>query len=485
VAEHPNAARVWFLPLSLATSLMSCAVDDREIADGEPSADRESVGSGSLQPLVPEAATVTGQAPASSMASSTASVEGKLASTSPADEQCDGCPSAGECVPGVTCNGSTLVVCSDQATVTEQAECPLGCDDSQDHCKVPTPSNGLNPFANDAVSASPLVVSAGSTIDTDLGVIINGAGVPLVPPGVLLNAPAGGVAVRVLFGSTVILADVSVKGNAALAIISAADVLIEGRVDLSATQAQNGPGAVDTDESCKGKLGFGNGLDGFSSSGAGGGGFGTAGAKGGDVGTTFLGGDGGTSVGDETLRPLRGGCRGGGSGTQANGGAGGAIQIFSRTRIAIASGGYIDVSGAGGYRDLVTGSGGAGGGSGGAVLLEAPILEIGALGGITANGGGGGSFNEPGGADGALSFEPAAGGAAGGGKGGGGRGGARDAENPMPGEFVAFDEGSPNAAGGGGGGVGRIRINTLNAVFPSMPAIILSPEPSIGALATE
>jgi hypothetical protein len=385
----------------------------------------------------------------------------------------------------VTCTDSTLIVCGEQGTITEQVHCPLGCSTGQARCNDLAASNGLSEFLDGARMAPPLFVSAGSTIDTDLGVIIDPAGVPFVPEGVLVGAPAGGIDVRVFFASSATFEDVLVTGSAALALISAGDVLIEGRVDLSGTLASNGPGAMDTDDACKGKAGSGNAAEGLSSSGAGGGGFGTAGAKGGDTGVLFVGGDGGASVGNDTLTPLRGGCRGGGFGAQANGAAGGALQISSGTRIAIASNGYIDVAGAGGYRDLVTGSGGAGGGSGGAVLLEAPSVEIAPLGGISANGGGGGCFNEPGGADGALSFDPALGGLGSSGKGAGGLGGARNQPAPTPGQDVTFEEGNSNAAGGGGGGAGRIRINTLAGVFASMPAAIISPEPSIGVLALQ
>jgi hypothetical protein len=196
--------------------------------------------------------------------------------------------------------------------------------------------------------------------------------------------------------------------------------------------------------------------------GGGGGGFGGTGGRGGNstnpsANATGTGGDGGATCGTPELIPLEGGS-GGGSGADgscgsncgwAGGGGGGVIQISSRTRIDIASGGAIDVSGGTGHGvggGLSSRGGGGGGGAGGGVLLEAPVVSV--AGTLTANGGGGG--------------------ASGAGSGGAGATGAtKDGTNGR--DFSAAAQGG---AGGGGGG-GHIRINA--ATNPECPTN-LSPE---------
>ncbi len=204
---------------------------------------------------------------------------------------------------------------------------------------------------------------------------------------------------------------------------------------------------------------------------------GSAGGPGGSFGS--IGGVGGQ--GGPVPRPpialtaLRGGCRGGSSGTAAGGNPGGGILLIA-DRIFVT--GRINASGtggAGGTGVLVgTADGGGGGGSGGLIYLDATaiMLDTGSV--LIANGGGGGGG---GGANvGALSGSPgsnpdpntpftAAPGGVGGSNGGTGGSGATD---------VAAQAGMPTSAsgGGGGGGAGYIRlraatVSTAGAVSPA------------------
>ena len=132
---------------------------------------------------------------------------------------------------------------------------------------------------------------------------------------------------------------------------------------------------------------------------------GAAGGAGGSLGGA--GGRGGAGItGDATTAApggvpasLRGGCPGrlGGtpSSSTAGGNGGGAVWLISNDRIVI--NGVINASGAGGEggrSDPLADHGGAGGGSGGMIVLDAPIVEISATGVVMATGGGGGGGNE-------------------------------------------------------------------------------------------
>jgi hypothetical protein len=120
------------------------------------------------------------------------------------------------------------------------------------------------------------------------------------------------------------------------------------------------------------------------------------------------------------------------------------LQITSTTSITVASGGLVLAPGSGGPQD---GTRGEGGGSGGALLFEAPNVTI--AGALAANGGGGSDATNLG----ADSTGP--GQAAGGGAGGGGS--FDTTTNGADGT-----NGAGAALGGGGGGAGRIRLNTAS-----------------------
>lgn len=209
-------------------------------------------------------------------------------------------------------------------------------------------------------------------------------------------------------------------------------------------------------------------------SGAGGGGFGTAGSSGGSATNAFnnsTGGGGGRSSGNPTLTPLRGGCD---SGTYAGvtiaGTGGGAIQLVSRTKIIIS--GVV----------ATNGSSYTGGGSGGGILVEAPLVDV--TGSVVANGGAGagGCFIPEVGENGHLDAAPAIGGGTGcSGVGANGGNGGAGTVPPGKGMDVILSD-SSSTVYGGGGGVGRIRINTAPGGFQR--AGLFSPNPSTGAIAT-
>jgi hypothetical protein len=239
---------------------------------------------------------------------------------------------------------------------------------------------------------------------------------------------------------------VRVTGDAALAIVSRGDVVIEGTLDASAENREctAGPGGYrgGRGDGARGENGAGpGGGDGNGGwAGAGGGSYGGRGGAGGSVtgASPVSGAKGGTVYGEATLVPLLGGSGGGGD-EYCGGGGGGAVQVTSSTSILIAAGGGIHVGGGSskGYY--------GGGGSGGAILVEAPKIVV--EGTLAANGGGGGY-----GCGALLGALPACGGENGGGVGSS----AINADG-------AAGSSTTDHGGGGGGGAGRIRLVTTGA----------------------
>ena len=189
-------------------------------------------------------------------------------------------------------------------------------------------------------------------------------------------------------------------------------------------------------------LGPGGGGGSTSTSSPGGAGYcGVGGAGGASSGTPQAGG---VAYGNAELVPLLGGSSGGaGSG---GGPGGGALHLISGSRVTIAPTGVVHVGGGGANAE-------SGAGSGGAILIEAPSVDMGGV--LAANGGsGGGGWTDYG-----ANATPDATPAPGGGQGTdspGGNGGAGTMINGSNGVY-----GTTNGrAAGGGGAVGRIRINS-------------------------
>lgn len=375
---------------------------------------------------------------------------------------------AATCEPDTTqCVAATETICGSDGFVQESKSCPLGCNDSGTTCADIVPSNNMGQYLDDAESGPDLELPAGTVIHTGAGtVLVNNSLVTV--PNVLVEAPLFGVAVRVFrVASLKVIGAITIEGPAAIAFVSAGDIVIQGgHLSVDGAHQKSGPGAgpdgdgaggVCVPNACRGD---------------GGGGFGGRGGNGGAVGSNS-GGTGGAVVGNETLVPLRGGGRSNGA---SGGGGGGSIQLVSRTNITVTAGGVVSAGG-GAYTFNQVGGGGAGGG----LLLEAPVVLVsGAGSALAANGGGGGCIApsqvaENGRRDdqrarGCVSSDGATNGA-------GGAGGAGTASS----SGIAGSAGSING-GGGGGGVGRIRVNARNGSFAVANGAIVSPQASIGTL---
>lgn len=196
---------------------------------------------------------------------------------------------------------------------------------------------------------------------------------------------------------------VKIRGARPLIIVAGGDVSIAGLVDGGAAADIPGPGGA-APAMGPGAGAVGGHGENASDTGGGGGGFGSAGANGGTItgcATAVKLGLGGPEAGDATITLLVGGSGGAGSSgtacTPDSGGAGGgALQITSATRIAIAAGGAINMGGGGGEGSTDCGNSdvnsGAGGGSGGAIVLQAPAITSAGI--VAANGGGGGGSSQ-------------------------------------------------------------------------------------------
>jgi hypothetical protein len=224
-----------------------------------------------------------------------------------------------------------------------------------------------------------------------------------------------------------------------LAVLGAVD--IQGQILVNGTRSNPGPGGF---TSVTGSPGPGVGQPPFApanpASNGGGGSFcgvgGTAGASSGTPST------GGATYGNATITPLVGGSAGGTASTWSSGG--GALQIVAGTSIIVRTFAFINAGGGG----TVNVDGSGGGASGGAILLEAPSVEI--DGTLAANGGGGMSGYSSG-ADATANATPAPGASP-----YGGAGSAGTSANGSPGTAGT----DAISTGGGGGGAGRIRINS-------------------------
>ena len=383
----------------------------------------------------------------------------------PSDAAIDGalaCPVGAIAV----CSGASLVTCDGQGHATNTEACALGCNDTAKRCNKLDPSNGLASSLDDAATANDLVLSGAATIDTDAGTVTDTSGSRVIQSsGITAGLPVGLFVIKVKSFATG--GDVTVVGTRALVIVSAGTVKITHTLSVSARARLNGPGSLLSDTACRGGSTSGN-ANGWP--GAGGGGFGSAGGRGGTGGSPLVqGGLPGGVSGTTELVPLRGGCPGGRDTTDnpsdyAVGAAGGAIQIVSNVKIELADGGFVAANGSGGGKfqglPTVCPTGGPcdhgeGGGSGGAILLEAPVVTVNQLAGVVSNGGGGGCNVDGTGAAGSLSAVPALGSTCqqDPSKGGDGAAGLIAAQNGGNGA-----SGKP-VGGGGGGGAGRIRVN--------------------------
>ena len=380
----------------------------------------------------------------------------------------DGCP----CEPDTTeCRQDQEVVCGPSGTVVELQACALGCTADAARCREVEPSNGLGEYLDQAAMEEALVLTDGAVITTGNGQVIDGNGTPRAVASVLLDAPADGVAVRVFMVRRLRLGDTTITGIPAVAFVVHEDAEITGHVRIEA-------GRFTEESTCHGGAGA------PCLGGLGGGGFGGLGGGGGSGranGESISGSQGGTLSGNAELEPLRGGCHGGSGKGRTS--AGGALQLVSRTAVSFhGADAILDANGSAGQPSntpacfMIDQS--AGGGSGGAILLESPRIEV--IGGALVANGGGGACRTSAGTPGQISPDQAPGGDCAAPHADGGRGGSREGSSERG--YNATQDGG--AGGGGGGGAGRIRINTLSEGFAPVDGAIVSPQPSLGAIRT-
>ena len=256
----------------------------------------------------------------------------------------------------------------------------------------------------------------------------------------------------------------------ALAIVATGAIVIDGEVDIA------GPGSH-ADPVCTG--GDGQNTDNGTreqTAASGGGGFATPGAKGGSLSAPGLaGGHASGTIGNAALIPLRGGCPAGAIVTDTGRSgvfgtvAGGAIQLSSAVSISV--NGVINADGGSSYpfQIAASSSGIFGGGSGGGILLEAPVVTLGPQGKLLARGGAGGTSGLP--PTGytldanpitAPSCMPTS---AYCGRGGAGAAPGVDAQAGQDAQYTTSSSVTSMETGGGGGGLGRIRVNTLSSTY--------------------
>ena len=371
------------------------------------------------------------------------------------------------CSPGATtCAGDQETTCNSDGKSTTTDTCALGCASTKDRCLSFTPLNGLGPALNAATTEPAIVITAGSTIDTDSGIILNSANAKINASTLVVTGPTD---IRVFLGGSFDIDDVVITGTKAVAFVSPGAVTIRGMIDASANKNVSGPGGSGT--GCVGETSTDPGVDIL----GGGGGHATIGGAGGSIQIFTQSGDpyvltvagGPARMGSA----LVGGCIGGG-GTSAAGGGGGAIQFDSLSKIEFTATpklGFIDVGG-GGARDASGRH--SGGGAGGQVVLEAPEI---ALGGVTTNGGSGATC----GVDGNDATRDRAVAAGVGSTCGGhptsysGGGGTID---------QAPTKGNGQYGGGGGGAVGAMFVNTVDGTYSTVIGSIVSAYGTMGSL---
>lgn len=384
----------------------------------------------------------------------------------------DGCPlERCGCTPGASlaCAGDQATLCGEDGHSTTTETCRLGCSASEPRCATFTPSNDLEAALSDAASQPDVVLPPGTHIDTTLGLVQDGTGATVAVKSVLVSQNGGASMIRVLEGRSFVMDDVAVSGEHALAFVAPKSIVVRGRIDAAAKNVVGGPGSQENPAVCSGgdtKLEPVGCTTNCYSLGAGGAGNGTAGGAGG--GYSAYGSAAGALI--PTFVPLVGGCRGGrlfqSNGTTLinNGGAGGgALQFVSLESIQLTTMGVISVGGGGGLSFT-------GGGSGGTVVLEAPIVAINGAGtGLFANGGAGaGCFMN--GADALLSNLAAQ----------GPRCSPRSAGDggtigyPVTSGEICSGACSLQSTGGGGGAVGKVRIATKDGTFETTGGAFIS-----------
>ena len=393
----------------------------------------------------------------------------------------DGCPiERCGCIAGLAdCTGDQLTACNAEGTAVVVETCPFGCAVDGEYCSsfAPSfvPSNGLATQLAAADGLTDIAVPDGATIDTDAGSI---TGLTMPFETVLIAQPAS-TNLRVFVARSWAISNARIVGSLPVAFVASRDITIHGTLDASADGPTPGPGGLICEGTGAGgspgvgfyerpRAGASAGYPEFiwAQGGFGGGGYATAGGNGGTS-TSSTGAIGGPANGEPTLEPLRGGCQGSAPQTAYRGAGGGGVQLVGGVRIRVAATGVVHVGGGGAMGgDLNAANAPAGGGSGGAILIESPLIELLAGARLNAAGGGGGGYGacpiSPSGMDSPPALVVAVGGAcntmtkpsASGGDGATTLGGGNGADTTFGG-----------CGGGGGGGLGRVRLNSRDGGF--------------------
>jgi hypothetical protein len=415
--------------------------------------------------------------------------------------QCElGCDAATNgcrlCEPNQTaCTNGQVATCDASGMVTSSTACPLGCFEDQPRCREIDPSNGLAPYMAMAGSGPDLVLE-NATLIIPAGRVESASG-PMDLQSVKVAASPGGVPIQVFpVRSLTIVGNLDIRTDGlgfapqpAVAFLVYGEVRVDGSIALRGYNRSPPPGAVMSGPciGSPGALDVGGSV-GFWAGGGGGGGATQGGAGGGYP--QHPGSPGGSAFLNPDLQPLRGGCSGGSPDvTLTPTYGGGALQITSRSGIRLGPNATIQANGDSGYIDQGQGTPGpetvpTGGGSGGAILLEAPVISFDSGVVLAANGGSGASGDGVPGSP-ATGRTPALGGTCtvaapctNGGDGGSSTGPGRTAASiTLTGLLELY-------TGGGGGSVGYIRINTKDGIYTKANDVFESPSPSAGSLMT-
>ncbi|HTL84045.1 MAG TPA: choice-of-anchor D domain-containing protein, partial [Acidimicrobiia bacterium] len=380
----------------------------------------------------------------------------------------------GVCTPGTgMCTNGMASTCNSTGHWSTPTVCALGCYSDNTRCWDVDPLNGLAAALDAARGKASYVLTDGAQIDTTSGTVVDGNSTIVSIPSVVVQQAAGFPSIRVFEVGAIKMGKTTVVGTNALAIASDGDIEIDGGLHITSVIAGSGtitaPGRLGCDASS------GAGATATSATrraGGGGGSFAGLGGRGGNNPPTN-GGAAGTMGTDLSLSPLRGGCDGGGTSLTFDSGdigpGGGAVQLVSRTSIAIIAPGSINAGGGGALGRQTVGAikplGGSGGGSGGGILLEAPIVQVtGPSAAIAANGGGGSAdCASADGQGGQPSSTAAVAGSCPGDatRTAGGSGQSTQLTADHGGDFSVGSD--SNHAGGGGGGLGMIRVDTTTS----------------------
>ncbi len=361
------------------------------------------------------------------------------------------------CDPNQTaCTNGNVSTCDASGKVVSSEACPLGCFEDKPRCREMVPSNNLGMYL-DMVANPPDVELTSPRIDVYDGSVVVGAQMISIPSFVS-TGPGNGNGIRVFVVNSLKLHSAEVSATSpgrlatyGLAFVARRGITIDGEINVQTAVggAYRGCGPATPGHT------YAETVSRWLSTGGGGGGNATIGGRGGNVGGG-PGPAGDVVSGTATLVPLRGGCFGGvelGSSPGEYPNGGGAIQLSAHATIHL--GGNINVRGAEGIFDYATEDQihGAyimgGGGAGGSVLIEAPLVVLEPDAKIDARGGNGHGCDMP------TMYCGAAG------MGATAQQAATDGMSTgyMSGANLTFE------AGGGGGGLGRLRVNTADGNY--------------------